>query len=408
MSKKLQYILIGFVAIVLSMIIAIFSLMRLISTSIPPMDTQVNAQVQAKESKNMPTELAKNARAAALLDYHTGTFVFEKNPNEHYPIASMVKIMTLNCIFDAINNGQLSIDSDITISENAAGMGGSQALLDANSVYKANELIKSIVVASANDSCVALAEHISGSVENFVQTMNAKATELGMKNTNFVNCTGLPAEGAYSSAYDVGIMMRALLKHREFYDYAKVWMYEIEHPGGRKTILSNTNKLIKGYNGCDGGKTGFTNEAMYCLAATAKRGDTRLIAITMGEKDSKVRNFETSSLLNYGFANYETKKVVDNTKELQDTIWISKGKTNELKIAPKDDCFVFFKKTSNDKMTQTIQIEKFQAPIQRGDKVGEMQILQNGEKIATVDLIATMDIQESSYFDLLNKVLQSW
>jgi len=354
------------------------------------------------------SELAKNARAALLMDYDSGTIVFEKNATERYPIASMVKIMTLGCVFDAIHSGVLDIDTDITVSENASSMGGSQAFLDANSVYKAGELIKSIVVASANDSCVALAEHIAGSVESFVEGMNARAQELGAVDTNFANCTGLPAEGAYSCAKDVGAMMRALLANPEFFEYAKVWMYDIAHPGGRTTALSNTNKLIRGYNGCDGGKTGFTNEAMYCLSATAKRGNTRLIAVTMGERDSKVRNFETAGLLNFGFANFETKKVVDKEQVMEQIAKVSRGKQEGVQVMPASDWFVFGKKSSNDKITQQIKIDTVQAPVKKGDKVGQIVILSNGAEIASVDIVALQDIQECGYLDMLQKVLQAW
>ncbi|MCL2797950.1 MAG: D-alanyl-D-alanine carboxypeptidase, partial [Firmicutes bacterium] len=223
-------------------------------------------------SANAGEKLAVSARSALLVDYHTGTVVYEYNPTQHLPIASMVKIMTLGIIFDEIEKGGISFDTDVTASANAGAMGGSQAFLDANATYKAGELIKSIIVASANDSCVAMAEHIAGSTEEFVTRMNDKAAALGMSDTHFVNCTGLPAPGAYSCARDVGTMTRELLRHDGFYQFSTVWMFDFVHPGGRFTSLSNTNKLLKGYAGCDGGKTGFTTEAMYCLSATAKRG----------------------------------------------------------------------------------------------------------------------------------------
>ena len=203
--------------------------------------------------------LAAKAKAAVLMDAESGTIITEKNPTERVPIASMVKIMTLNIAFEEIEAGRLGYDDDVTASEYATSMGGSQAFLDTGSTYKVGELIKSIVVASANDSCVAIAEHISGSVPAFVERMNSTAGAWGMENTNFVNCTGLPAPNGYSSAGDAAIMFRRLIGHKDFFEFANVWMFDFVHPSGRVTQLSNTNKLVRFYEGCDGGKTGFTS-----------------------------------------------------------------------------------------------------------------------------------------------------
>ncbi|MDE6294051.1 MAG: D-alanyl-D-alanine carboxypeptidase, partial [Clostridiales bacterium] len=208
--------------------------------------------------------LASTCKAAMLLDANTGTVVFEKNTKQHLQIASMVKIMTLGLAFDEIARREIPLDTTVTASENAASMGGSQAFLDANADYRLDELLKSIVVASANDSCVAVAEYLYGSVDAFVAAMNERATEMGLNDTKFVNCTGLPKEGQYSCAADVAVMFKNLMAHEKFYDYAKVWMYDFEHPGGRVTGLTNTNKLIRFYDGCDGGKTGYTDEARSC------------------------------------------------------------------------------------------------------------------------------------------------
>ena len=206
-----------------------------------------------------------SARSAYLMDYDTGTVIYERNSDAKHPIASMVKIMTLLLTFENVNNGTLSLDEKLTISQTASGMGGSQMFLDAGKEYSVSDLIKGVTVVSANDASVALAEAISGSKEAFVDLMNEKAQKLGMVNTVFVNVTGLPESGQHSTAKDVSIMMRELLKNDEYYKYSGIYMENYTHPDGRISELVNTNKLIRFYNGCDAGKTGFTNDAMFCL-----------------------------------------------------------------------------------------------------------------------------------------------
>ena len=240
---------------------------------------------RALETSAAGAEINVAARAAMLLDCDSGSVVYAQNETLRTPIASMVKIMTLDIAFDELEAGRLDCSEMISVSENASGMGGSQAFLRAYGKYDAGELLRSIVVASANDSCVAIAERIAGTVDAFVARMNDKAKALGMSDTAFVNCTGLPAEGQYSCAKDVAVMSRELFSHRKFFEYAGTWMYDFRHPDGATTLLTNTNKLIKSYTGCDGGKTGFTGEAMSCLSATAKRGNTRLISIVLGAAD---------------------------------------------------------------------------------------------------------------------------
>ena len=247
-----------------------------------------------------------NSRAAYLIDYDTGKVLYERNPDERYPIASMVKIMTLNIAFDEIAAGRLALDQMIAISDTAAGMGGSQMFLDAGKEYSVSDLIKGITVVSANDASVAIAETIAGSKEAFIDMMNERAAAMGLENTKFVNVTGLPESGQYSTARDVTAMMRKLLGNPDYFKYSTIYMENYTHPGGRISELVNTNKLVRFYKGCDGGKTGFTNDAMYCLSATAKRGDTRVIATVLGAESSKSRNNEISTLFNYAFHNYKT------------------------------------------------------------------------------------------------------
>lgn len=348
------------------------------------------------------------SRAVLMMDSGTGTVIYEKNPEKRLQIASMVKIMTLNVIFDEINAGNLTYDETITASDNAASMGGSQAFLDAGSEYKASELIKSIIVASANDSCVAMAERISGSVPAFVERMNATANAYGMNNTYFVNCTGLPAPNQYSCAADVAKMTRELIKHNDFFEFSGVWMFDFVHPSGRVTSLSNTNKLVRFYNGCDGGKTGFTSEALSCLSATAKRGDTRLICVVIGAENSKVRNAEVSELLNYGFANYESKNVVAAGEVVEESVAVSKGKQDAVRGVAESDVSVFGKKGSLQNVEKEAELYDLSAPISKGDRIGELRVKLNGEIVGSTYILSDADVTTKNYRDFVNDIVEKW
>ena len=348
------------------------------------------------------------SRAVLMMDSGTGTVIYEKNPEKRLQIASMVKIMTLNVIFDEINAGNLTYDETITASDNAASMGGSQAFLDAGSEYKASELIKSIIVASANDSCVAMAERISGSVPAFVERMNATANAYGMNNTYFVNCTGLPAPNQYSCATDVAKMTRELIKHNDFFEFSGVWMFDFVHPSGRVTSLSNTNKLVRFYNGCDGGKTGFTSEALSCLSATAKRGDTRLICVVIGAENSKVRNAEVSELLNYGFANYESKNVVAAGEVVEKSVAVSKGKQDAVRGVAESDVSVFGKKGLLQNVEKEAELYDLSAPISKCDRIGELRVKLNGEIVGSTYILSDADVTTKNYRDFVNDIVEKW
>ncbi len=349
-----------------------------------------------------------NARSAVLMDADTGTIVYEKEPNSRLQIASMVKIMTLNLIFEQIQNGSLHFDDEIIASENAASMGGSQAFLDTNGAYKAEELIKSIIVASANDSCVAMAEHIAGSVGAFVEQMNSRAAEWGMSDTYFVNCTGLPAPNQYSCAKDVAVMSKKLFAYADFFNFSKIWMFDFTHPTGRITQLSNTNKLVRFYEGCDGGKTGFTSEAKSCLSATAKRGDTRFICVVIGAENSKTRNLEVSKLLNYGFANFETKKFIAAGQEVSGEISVANGKSKSVIGVAEKDLFLFGKKGEYKDAKMECQIDECVAPIKRGDVIGKMNMLVGENIVASVNILASSAVEEKNYLDFVDDFAKNW
>ena len=352
-----------------------------------------------------------NSRSSFVIDYNTEQVLYERNADAKYPIASMVKIMTLNIVFDEIDKGRLSFDEKITISENASGMGGSQMFLDTGLDYSVSDLIKGVTVVSANDASVALAERISGSVEVFIELMNEKALEFGMQNTRFVNVTGLPQEGQYSTARDVTKMMKNLLKHPKYYDFSTIYLENYTHPDGRTTELTNTNKLVRFYKGCDGGKTGFTNDAMFCLSATAKREDTRVIATVLGAESSKERNKEITELFNYAFANYRNIKILDKNNPIPTEIIIKGAKNNKVEVSVNKDVFILAKRGEKPAFDIEISInENLKAPISKGEKIGVINLVDTKTKEIKeqADLVTLNDIECKSYLDGLKEILENW
>lgn len=333
-----------------------------------------------------------------------GQVLYEHCATDKRPIASMTKIMTLLCIYDAIDQGKISLDDLVMVSSNASSMGGSQVFLDANTTHKASQLIKSIIVCSANDSCVAMAEHISGSVEAFVSSMNTKANEMGLVATLFANCTGLPEASQYSCALDVANMMRELVKYPHYTECANIWMEDYVHPDGRVTGMTNTNKLVKYYNGCDGGKTGFTNEAMHCLSATAMRGETRLFAVIIGGSDSKTRFAEVSNMLNYGFANYESKVIIDTDTPL-DPIAVIGGVSDSVVPQVETKLVTFGSRGQLDCQLEIEYSSDLVAPIASGDVVGTAYIVRDGKVIDSCNLVATSSVQARSYWDYFQQLV---
>lgn len=360
-------------------------------------------------NNNVVYNLETKSKAQYLVDAYSGTILHSKNECEKLPIASMCKIMTLLLCFEAIDNGELTYDQLICVSENASKMGGSQVFLEANGEYPVGELIKSIVVASANDSCVALAENISGSTECFVEKMNEKAKILGMDNTVFVNCTGLPKPGQYSCAKDVSIMFRELIKHEDYFKFSKIWTDFVLHPKDRKTEITNTNKLIRFYQGCDGGKTGYTSEAGHCLVACANRNGLRLVSVVISAPDSKTRFNEVSSMFNYGFANYVNKKIIDCDKPLDINVEVVGGKKDSMQVVAVNSIYLLSQK--NQKRSFEIDFEPItivKAPIKKGDYVGTLYVYENGIEIAYVKVVANEDVKEKTFFDIIKDIGKNW
>ncbi|MBE7083664.1 MAG: D-alanyl-D-alanine carboxypeptidase [Clostridiales bacterium] len=357
------------------------------------------------ENKN----LAFTSKSVYLTDFNSGTVILAKNETEKRPIASMCKIMTLLLSFEAIDNGIISKDEIITVSENAAGMGGSQVFLETGGQYSVNQLLKSITVASANDACVAIAETICGSEELFVEKMNERAKELQMDNTIFANCTGLPKPTQYSCAKDVAKMFSELIKHKEYFEYSTVWMDKIEHPNNRYTEISNTNKLIRFYQGCDCGKTGYTSEAGHCLVASANRNGMRLISVVISSPDSKTRFNEISSMFNYGFANYTNKLIIDDKKPLDIQVNVLGGKQENIQVYAQRPIFLFSEKNEKRSVeVNFIPVEKIKAPLSKGEVVGEIVVLENNNEIDRVKVVSAQDVLEKTYFDYINDISKNW
>lgn len=349
------------------------------------------------------SEVAVTAKEAILVS-EDGQVLAEHNATEHRPIASMTKIMTLLCVYDALDDNKISLDDQVCVSERAASMGGSQVFLEQGGTYTVNNLIKSVVVCSANDSCVALAEHVSGSVESFVKTMNEKCAELGLVDTHFDNCTGLPAVSQYSCAKDVSVMLRNLVKHPHYFSCSRIWMEDFAHPGGRVTGMTNTNKLVRFYQGCDGGKTGFTSEAGHCLAATAVRNGMRVFAVVVGATDSKTRFKEVSDMFNYAFANYEQKVYLADNEKVGD-IDVVGGKAKSAEVVS-DEQLTFFGKKGQSACTVTVeQLDHIQAPVRKGDIIGTARLLRDGEEVASVKLVAACGVEAKSYMDYVKEIV---
>lgn len=351
-------------------------------------------------------DLTPNAESGILIEYSTGKILYSKKIDEKLAPASMTKIMTLLLIMEAVEEGKINLDDNISISTNASSMGGSQVFLDPNTEMKAEELIKSIAIASANDSAVAMAEAISGTTANFVSRMNSRAKELGCKNTNFKNVHGLDEEGHYSTAYDMSLIARELLKHEQILKYTSTYEAYLNKPNGTSTWMVNTNKLIKYYTGLDGLKTGFTKTAGYCLTSTAKRNDMRLISVVMKEPSSQVRNSETISLLNHGFSNYKIKTILKKDQKLG-TIEVQNGKKELADITILEDATNLELINDNKEYSFNIVTDKVKAPLKKGDKVGTLELTEQGTIIKRLNITVKENIPKANIWDLYKRNFKS-
>ncbi len=347
------------------------------------------------------------AKSALLIDYHSGKVLYEKNATDRLPIASMTKLASLAVIFDAIDKGIIKKNDNVTISETAAAVGGSSAFLDAGSSYRVTELIKSIVVASANDSTVALAEFVAGSEEMFVSRMNKFARDLNLNDTNFENSTGLPTENHYSSAYDMAYIYKSMCNNELYKKYAKIWIDDFIHPTGRKTGLVNTNRLVRTYDGLEGGKTGYTDLARFCLTASASRSGLRLIGVIIGAEDSKTRFAEMTKLFNFGFANYENKCIVNS--EVPVAITKFKYAKNNVSVYPEKDSYILLQKGSDETYTTDYEIDDLKAFIESGRVVGKMFVFdKNNMVVDEIKLIIKENANPIGFKETLRKLIKVW
>lgn len=347
-------------------------------------------------------DLTPTAKSAILIDYATGEVLYEKNADERLAPASMTKIGSMLLIMEAIDSGKLSLDDEVTISEEAASMGGSQIFLEAGEVYTVHDLLKGVAIASGNDAVVALAEKLAGSQGAFVDMMNKRFKELGANNTNFVNAHGLDSEGHYSTARDMATIARELLKHEKILEYTSIYEEYLEKNDGTKTWLVNTNKLVRFYDGVDGLKTGFTETAGYCLTATAKKDDFRLISVVMGEDSTENRSSDTVKLLNYGFNTYKI-NTIKTKDEVLGKVRVERGKENFAEIVLLEDATELLKNTEDVSNYEfNLKVDTIKAPVKPGDIVGSAEIIDNdGNIIDEVDVTVKKEIKKASLLDYM-------
>ena len=351
--------------------------------------------VRAEEIK-----LAPNAKSVVLMEASTGQILYERDAHVKYSPASMTKIMTMILVMEAIEKGNINWNEKIRVSENASSMGGSQILLETNEVMTVEDLFRGVAIGSANDAAVALAERIGGTEDHFVKMMNDKVASLGLTNTHFKNSHGLDEANHYSTAYDMTVMARELLKHKKELEYTSIYETYLRENTDRKFWLVNTNKLVRFYKGADGLKTGHTNEAGFCLTATAQKENMRLIAVVFGEPDSTIRNNEVSAMLDYGFNVYAVERVLSSDNNVK-TVEVIKGKSRKVGIVPIEDVNVLYQKSNGKKnITYEINVNKLYAPIKRGDIVGKINVIEDNKIISNVDVTVNKDIPKANILEL--------
>lgn len=352
-------------------------------------------------------EMDISAKSAILVDFNTGKVLYSKNENEPLAMASMTKVMSMLLIMEKIDDGSLKYDDIVEISTESSSMGGSQIFLNRGDKYKVIDLLKGVAMASANDAVVALAEKTYGSKEHFIEAMNKKAESLGLKNTHFVNVHGLDEEGHYSSAYDMSVMARELLKHEKILDFTRVYEEYLTKPDGSQIWLVNTNKLVRFYDGVDGLKTGFTQNAGYCLTATGKKNNLRLISVVMGEESIEKRSSDTVKLLNYGFNTFKV-NLIKHKSEILGKVNVQKGKKENVDVVLVNDLIELLNasdKPSNYKFK--ILVDKITAPVKKGDVIGKVKVLNdNGILISEVDITVNENVLKANLWDLFKRNLK--
>ena len=353
-------------------------------------------------------DITPNAKSAILIDSNTGEILYQKNKDQKTSIASLTKMMGLILIFEKIDNGSLKTSEILTTSKNAKEMGGTQIWLEEGEQISVDDLLKGITMASANDAMVLMAERVSGTEQEFVKEMNKKAKQLGLKNTNFVNCTGFDEKGAYSTANDTALIAKELLKHKKIINYTSKYESYIRENTDNKTWIVNTNKLVKYYKGVDGLKTGYTDEAGSSLAVTALKENLRLIAISFGYNDSNTRNTEAKAMLDYGFNQYKSTNIYKKNKVIKE-IKLDKSDQNKVKLLLKEDLNVIEKKGENPKKyTYQIKLNNINYPIKKGEKLGTLYLKDNNKTLKEISLITDRNINKASIMKQYLRVVKSF
>ncbi len=349
------------------------------------------------------------AKAAILIDADTGKVLFKQNAHEELPLASVTKVMTMLLVMEDVEKGKITLKDEVTISERAASMGGSQMYMEIGEKHTVEELLKGVAMASANDGCVALSEYVAGSEEIFVERMNQKAQELGMKDSHFVNTNGLPVADHYSSAYDIAVMSKELYKYEETHQWFTTWQDTITVglPGKEKEFgLTNTNKMIKQYTGCNGIKTGFTSDAGYCLSASATRDDTHFIAVALGCETSAIRNTEVAKILDYGFANYKT-EVVAKKGQVMEQITVERGNPQKIQAVTTERITALVEKGKADAITtQVVMNDKVPLPLTQGDEIGKLIIYEDEKEIGQYPLVSNGDVKKASFRQMISRAIR--
>lgn len=352
--------------------------------------------VKAEETE----DLAPNAKSAIMIEASTGEILFQKNKDEKLAPASMTKMMSMLLIMEEIENGNLKWNEMITTSEKASSMGGSQIFLKVGEKMTVEDLLKGVAIASGNDAVVALAERVSGSEEQFVKRMNTRAQDLGLKNTNFINATGLTADNHYSSAYDMSLIAKELVKHEKILEFTSTYEDYLRKDTKSPFWLVNTNRLVRFKEGVDGLKTGFTDEAGYCLTATMKKDNMRLITVVMKEENTSKRSADTTKMLDYGFNIYMVQTILDEKTTIEKKK-VELGKTLTIEIVPKENITILNKKSDDQKnITYKTNINKIIAPVKKGDKVGTIDIIEDNNIISTIDATVKEDISKANFLTI--------
>lgn len=352
-------------------------------------------------------DISPNSKSSILIETSTGKILYEKNAYEKLPPASMTKVMSMLIIMEAIDNNQIKLTDEVQISDNAASMGGSQVFLQAGEKYPVEELLKGVAIASGNDAVVALAEKTSGSEEAFVEKMNQKASELGLKNTVYKNPHGLDAEGHFTCAHDMAMVAKELVKHEKILEFTSIYEYYMKKPDESTTWLVNTNKLVRFYDGVDGLKTGFTQNAKYCLTATANKNNMRLISVVMGVESPDLRSSDTVKLLNYGFNGFKLNILLEKDKILKE-VKVDQGKKDKVNIVLMEDATDLLKVDSKKKeYSYDLDIDKLKAPIKKGNKIGIVKIIDNeGTLIKEAPVTVTENIDKANLWDYFKNNLK--